>query len=110
MPANRTKLILLSDQELDGDQVDRDNFPLPNLGQRFENASKDIYEGKGFVIVRGLDPEAYSAEDFTIVYLGVSSYIAETRGKQDQRGSMLSEYWRSSMMHRVLMMDFSACD
>lgn len=68
------------------------NFPLHRLGQRLEVASEDIYEGKGFVIVRGLEPNTLPVEDFTIIYLGVSSYIAERRGKQDQRGSMLSKY------------------
>jgi hypothetical protein len=40
--------------------------------------------------VRGLDPDTFSAEDITVIYLGVSSYIGEGRGKQDQRGSKLS--------------------
>jgi hypothetical protein len=40
--------------------------------------------------VRGLDPDAFSVDDLTTIYLGVSSYIGEGRGKQDQRGSKLS--------------------
>lgn len=40
--------------------------------------------------MRGLDPDAFSVEDLTAIYLGVSSYIGEGRGKQDQRGSKLS--------------------
>lgn len=79
------------EQGFDGDQVDKDNFPLPNLGERLEKASEDVYDGRGFVIVRGLDPDTFLAEDFAVIYLGVSSYIAERRGKQDQRGSMLSK-------------------
>ncbi|KAF7193762.1 Taurine hydroxylase-like protein SAT17 [Pseudocercospora fuligena] len=77
------------DLELEGDEVDEKSFPLPTLGPRLESASNDVYNGRGFTIVRGLDPESFSLEDYTIVYLGVSSYIAERRGKQDQRGSML---------------------
>lgn len=50
--------------------------------------------------MRGLDPDAFSIEDFTVMYLGVSNYIAERRGKQDQRGSMLS------MEHRL---EYSTC-
>jgi hypothetical protein len=49
----------------------------------------DLYDGKGFGIVRGLNPDDYTLSDLTIVYLGITSYIAEVRGKQDQRGSML---------------------
>ena len=65
-------------------------FPLPTLGKTLERAAEDLYNGRGFVIVRGLDPDTLSVADSTIIYLGLSSYIAERRGKQDQRGSMLS--------------------
>lgn len=65
-------------------------FLLPRLGDILDDICTQIYDGRGFAIVRGLDPDAYSVEDVTIVYLGISSYIGERRGKQDQRGSMLS--------------------
>ncbi|PVH87640.1 Clavaminate synthase-like protein [Cadophora sp. DSE1049] len=81
-----TKLVA---QELEGHEVNRSSFPLPTFGQTLEQAAEEVYDGKGFVIVRGLDPDAYTAEDLTVIYLGISSYIAERRGKQDQRGSML---------------------
>lgn len=67
------------------------NFPLPNLSGKLKSLCADVYEGRGFAILRGLDPEAYSVEDLTVVYLGISSYIGERRGRQDQRGSMLSK-------------------
>ncbi|AEO71829.1 uncharacterized protein THITE_2148420 [Thermothielavioides terrestris NRRL 8126] len=76
-------------QGLDGSEVSRANFPLPNLSRKLEAVCADVYEGRGFAIVRGLDPDAYTVEDLTVVYLGISSYIGERRGKQDQRGSML---------------------
>jgi hypothetical protein len=50
-----------------------------------------LHHGRGFFVLRGLDPKAYSSEDITVIFLGISSYIAERRGKQDQRGSMLSK-------------------
>ncbi|KAI9689933.1 MAG: hypothetical protein M1822_009815 [Bathelium mastoideum] len=74
---------------LKGDQVSKDSFPLPNLGKNLENLRDQVYEGRGLAIVRGLEQEKYSATDLIVVYLGISSYIAERRGKQDQRGSML---------------------
>lgn len=77
---------------LESKNVGKENFPLPTLGKRLEAASDDLYNGKGFAIIRGLDPDAFSLEHFTVIYLGVSSYIAERRGKQDQRGSMLSRF------------------
>ncbi|KAL5336517.1 hypothetical protein BJX70DRAFT_280719 [Aspergillus crustosus] len=74
---------------LGGHEVSQATFPLPSLGKKLVNVRDDVYSGRGFAIVRGLDPDAYSVEDLTVVYLGVSSYIGERRGKQDQRGSML---------------------
>ncbi|KKK23872.1 hypothetical protein AOCH_002911 [Aspergillus ochraceoroseus] len=74
---------------LEGHEVSQKTFPLSSLGRELENVRNSVYEGRGFAIVRGLDPDAYNVEDLTVVYLGISSYIGERRGKQDQRGSML---------------------
>lgn len=53
-------------------------------------ACDDVYDGRGFAIVRGLDVDQFSTGDMAIIYLGISSYIAERRGKQDHEGSMIS--------------------
>ncbi|KAK0644660.1 hypothetical protein B0T16DRAFT_460692 [Cercophora newfieldiana] len=74
---------------LEPTKVTKEMFPLPNLSKHLLAMCSDIYEGKGFGIVRGLNPDDYPLHDLTSIYLGISSYIAETRGKQDQRGSML---------------------
>ncbi|KAF8846804.1 Clavaminate synthase-like protein [Acephala macrosclerotiorum] len=76
-------------KELDGEKVSRSTFPLPNLGKQLDKTCEDVYDGRGFAIIRGLDPDVFSTEDLTVVYLGMSSYVGERRGKQDQRGSML---------------------
>jgi len=82
-----TDLALAYDQ--DGDLVEPANFPLPTLGPKLKVLSQDIHYGKGFGVIRGLDPASYSVEDLTLIYLGVQSYIAEQRGRQDKRGNML---------------------
>jgi hypothetical protein len=78
-----------TDQGLNGEDIKRDNFPLPNLEKRLDIICAEIYEGRGFVIIRGLDPDAFTIEDMTMAFLGLTSHIGERRGKQDQRGSML---------------------
>ncbi|KAM0819487.1 hypothetical protein AB5N19_05303 [Seiridium cardinale] len=75
--------------ELDGDQVDRGNFPLPTLGPILRDLGLAIYIGRGFVVVRGINPKNFCVEDLTMVWLGVQSYIADQRGCQDHRGNML---------------------
>ena len=83
--------------------MNRDVFPLPTLGKTLERAAEDVYNGRGFVIVRGLDPDIFSVEDSTTIYLGLSSYIAERRGMQDQRGSMLSMLLVTTLKFRGLL-------
>lgn len=51
----------------------------------------NVYEGKGFGLVRGLNPLSYFTEDLTMMYLGIQSYIANRRGRQDEKGNMLGK-------------------
>jgi hypothetical protein len=83
--------------------VTRATFPLPDLGKRLVQLQDLIYDGPGFVIVRGLKLEAYGDVDIAVIFLGVSSYIAERRGKQDRRGSMLSELKQISSWCKVVL-------
>ncbi|KAI1428220.1 hypothetical protein F5Y12DRAFT_45457 [Xylaria sp. FL1777] len=76
-------------QELDGNQVNQDNFHLPNLGPKLRMLRDDIYNGKGFHVIRGLNPGDYCVEDLAIIRLGVQAYIADQCGRQDHRGNML---------------------
>ena len=69
--------------------VSRDNFPLPTLGAKLDKASEDVHNGRGFCVLRGIKPEDFSVEDLTLIFLGVQSYIADQRGRQDSKGNML---------------------
>ncbi|KAF4498019.1 Clavaminate synthase [Fusarium agapanthi] len=74
--------------ELDGSDITEQNFPLPNLGERLHALSEGLHHGKGFFMLRGLDPTEFSVEDNSLLYLCLSSYIAPTCGKQDEEGNM----------------------
>ncbi|TGJ76596.1 hypothetical protein E0Z10_g10860 [Xylaria hypoxylon] len=76
---------------LDGSEVSCENFPLPALGSRLKDCAVNIHRGSGLCIVRGLMPKAYSAEDDTIIFLGLASYIGSQRGVQTSKGAMLSQ-------------------
>jgi len=67
------------------------NFPLPNLRHRLEDIRDDVYDGRGFAILRGLDVDSYSPVDLGIVSFGITSYVAEIRGKQDRNGEIISK-------------------
>ncbi|KAF2104879.1 Clavaminate synthase-like protein [Rhizodiscina lignyota] len=71
------------------DEVSRQMFPLPTLKLKLKNISRNLHFGIGFSVIRGLDPRRYSAFDNVIIYLGITSYVAEQRGCQDSEGNML---------------------
>jgi hypothetical protein len=81
--------------DLNPDDVKPSTFPLPILGPRLNEISKIIHEGRGFAVLRGLEPDRYSSMDNILLYLGVTSYIAETRGMQDFDGRMIRMYPKS---------------
>ncbi|KAH6632112.1 hypothetical protein F5144DRAFT_573093 [Chaetomium tenue] len=71
------------------DDVNHNTFPLPSLCSRLVEASQIIHDGRGFVVLRGLEPDRYTSFDNILIYLGITSYIAEKRGMQDFDGRMI---------------------
>ncbi|PMD58017.1 Clavaminate synthase-like protein [Hyaloscypha bicolor E] len=83
---------------LDGQEVNRQNFPLPTVQERLRAYTQELYRGKGFFSIRGLDPNEYSPEDNVLLFLGISSYVAERRGKQDSRGNIFAHIRNATIM------------
>jgi len=71
---------------LEGQKINPNNFPLPTLGSILQQMAVDLYQGRGFATLRGLDVDAYCTDDATVLFLGVSSYIGNRFGKQDLNG------------------------
>jgi hypothetical protein len=66
---------------------------LPGFASRLEALSKEVYTGLGLVVLRGLDPKAFTTEENITIFAGISSYIGEKRGSQANlfgKRSMLS--------------------
>ena len=76
---------------LDGNFVNCGNFPLPHFQITLRHFAEDVHYGKGFCVFRGLESEKYSVEDSTIIFLGIQSYIADQRMRQDELGNMLGK-------------------
>lgn len=76
---------------LDGDLVDKENFPLKQLAKKLDFMRREIYAGRGFALLRGLDVNKYSVDDMTIIYLGIQRYIGNHFGRQDKAGNMLGK-------------------
>ncbi|KAK0736514.1 hypothetical protein B0T21DRAFT_181456 [Apiosordaria backusii] len=75
--------------DLFGSEATPSTFPLPTLGPKLKKAAKDVHNGRGFVLIRGIQPSQFSPEGNVIIFLGISSYIGGMRGRQDENGNML---------------------
>ncbi|OAA65585.1 TfdA family oxidoreductase [Niveomyces insectorum RCEF 264] len=80
-------------------RVSQDTFPLPSVGPLLREQAKELHSGRGFFVLRGLQPDRYSKEENIIVYTGVSSYIGSIRGRQDSR--VVDGVKQSSMMNHI---------
>lgn len=65
--------------------VSPDTFPLPILRPALRNISKELHQGHGFVVLRGLPVTKHTREENIIIYAGVSSHVAPHRGRQDHQ-------------------------
>ncbi|KAJ5806550.1 uncharacterized protein N7503_004152 [Penicillium pulvis] len=57
-------------------------FPLPSLRPTLRDLSKELHNGRGFFVLRGLRIDNYPREDNVIIYTGVSSHVGSIRGRQ----------------------------
>jgi hypothetical protein len=64
--------------------------------------TQDLHAGLGFFALRGLDPSRYSREDNVLIFLGVSSYIGEQRGKQDDSGHIFGSCFYCDFLSMVI--------
>lgn len=69
-------------------QITRAAFPLPTLGQRLTEIRREVLEGRGFVLVRGVPVERYSPTGAMIVYWGIGVHIGYPVC-QNARGEMI---------------------
>ncbi|MCH8129901.1 MAG: TauD/TfdA family dioxygenase [Acidobacteria bacterium] len=56
-------------------EVDRENFPLPNLGPVLDGIQDDVVNGRGFVLIRGLPVDTYTIEEAALAYFGIGAYF-----------------------------------
>jgi len=79
--------------------VSQATFPLPSLSPPLRAEARILQSGRGFFVLRGLQPDNYSVEDNIIIYAGVSSYIGSVRGRQDTK--IIDGIKRSSMLNHI---------
>jgi hypothetical protein len=64
------------------------SLPLPRLGPVLREILKELLEGRGFVMLRGLPVERWSRERQALAYLGIGSWLGGLRS-QNAKGHLL---------------------
>ncbi|KAF2714164.1 Clavaminate synthase-like protein [Pleomassaria siparia CBS 279.74] len=63
--------------------VNQTTFPLPTLHAKLREVSRQVHEGFGFKVVRGVPVDSHSREDVVAIYAGIAAHVAPVRGRQD---------------------------
>jgi hypothetical protein len=59
-----------------------ETFPLSeNLAKRLRSITEVVYDGRGFLVLRGIQPALYTEEERVIMYAGLTSYVANSRAR-----------------------------
>jgi len=69
---------------LEPSRIDQTTFRLPDpLAKRLDTVSERCYSGRGFCVVRGIDPTKFTDEENALLFTGISAHVAPIRGFQD---------------------------
>lgn len=68
--------------------IGRTDFPLPTLGSVFADMRRELLEGRGFVLLRGVPVLDYSIEEAARVYWGIGMHFGTARS-QNAKGHLL---------------------
>jgi hypothetical protein len=60
---------------VDFPDITKETFPLPGLGAFFGNLGAELRHGRGFLLLRGLPRERYSADDTARIYFGLGAHV-----------------------------------
>jgi len=73
---------------LDLGALTRADFPLPRLGPRLDALRREVVDGSGFVLIRGLPVAGRALVDNAAAYLGIGSHFGHARS-QNAMGHVL---------------------
>ena len=57
------------------EEIQREHFPLTVLQPRLAQVLAELYDGRGFVVVRGLPVQRYSDNDVCLIFWGLGRYL-----------------------------------
>ncbi len=70
--------------------IERDDFPLPILGARLRRIEKELIDGRGFVLIRGIPRRRYDNDEMCMLYWGIGMHLGKP-WPQNKRGHVLGD-------------------
>jgi hypothetical protein len=70
--------------------VAKADFPLPTLGPRLKAIERELMDGRGFVLIRGLPRERYSNDEMCLAYWGLGAHLGRP-WPQNHYGHLLGD-------------------
>ena len=70
--------------------ITRETFPLPTLGPELERITRDLIDGRGVVLIRGVPVERYGKARASSIYWGVGTYLGSP-WPQNAKGHLLGD-------------------
>jgi hypothetical protein len=67
----------------------RADFALTTLGAKLADVRDEILNGRGFVQIRGFEPDRYTADQHAIAFWGVAMHLGERVASQNAKGHVL---------------------
>ncbi len=70
-------ITIVENRGLDLLELRRDHFPLDALAHTLSRLRKDLLQGRGFFLVRGVPVDRYDAKQAAILFLGIGQHLGE---------------------------------
>ena len=70
--------------------IGKEQFPLPTLGPRLKQIERELIDGRGFVLIRGLPRERWTNDQMSLAYWGVGMHLGKP-WPQNAKGHVLGD-------------------
>ena len=71
-------------------EIGRDDFPLPTIAEKLRAVEHELIEGRGFVLLRGIERARYSQAEMELLYWGIGMHLGQP-WPQNKRGHLLGD-------------------
>jgi hypothetical protein len=71
-------------------QIGKNDFPLPALSAKIVRIERELIDGRGFVLIRGLPRQRYTNDDMCLAYWGIGAHLGKPWA-QNHHGHVLGD-------------------